>query len=109
VRLEGTNVELGKESIRNSGLDVIAADDLKDGAQKIVELLRPMVSQANPQLLAKIDGNFKKVDAILSKYRTKTGFESYEKLTSADRNALKGPITALAEDLSLLRGTLGLD
>jgi len=80
-----------------------------DGAQKIVELLRPMVSKANPQLQAKVDANFKKVDAILSKYRTKTGFESYEKLTSADRNALKGPITALAEDLSLLRGTLGLD
>jgi len=80
-----------------------------DGAQKIVELLRPLVSKANPQLLAKVDANFKKVDAILSKYRTQTGFESYEKLTSADRNALKGPITALAEDLSLLRGTLGLD
>lgn len=80
-----------------------------DGAQKIVALLRPLVSKENPALLAKVDANFKKVDAILSKYRTDTGFESYEKLTSADRNALKGPITALAEDLSLLRGTLGLD
>lgn len=38
VRLEGTNVELGKEIIRDSGLDVIAAEDMKDGAQKIVEL-----------------------------------------------------------------------
>ncbi|MCY3984005.1 MAG: ADP-forming succinate--CoA ligase subunit beta [Roseovarius sp.] len=36
VRLEGTNVEKGKEIINGSGLDVIAADDLKDGAQKIV-------------------------------------------------------------------------
>ncbi|KRS10194.1 succinyl-CoA synthetase subunit beta, partial [Roseovarius atlanticus] len=33
VRLEGTNVEKGKEIINTSGLDVIAADDLKDGAQ----------------------------------------------------------------------------
>ncbi|MGV6848423.1 MAG: ADP-forming succinate--CoA ligase subunit beta, partial [Marinibacterium sp.] len=33
VRLEGTNVEQGKEIINGSGLDVIAADDLKDGAQ----------------------------------------------------------------------------
>ncbi|MEX2424974.1 MAG: ADP-forming succinate--CoA ligase subunit beta [Acidimicrobiia bacterium] len=40
VRLEGTNVELGKQIIRNSGLDVIAADDMKDGATKIVELAR---------------------------------------------------------------------
>lgn len=40
VRLEGTNVELGREIIRNSDVDVIAADDMKDGAQKIVELAR---------------------------------------------------------------------
>jgi succinyl-CoA synthetase beta subunit len=40
VRLEGTNVELGKQIIRDSGLDVIAAEDMKDGAQKIVELAK---------------------------------------------------------------------
>lgn len=50
-----------------------------------------------------------KVDAILSKYRTKDGFETYDKLTDADRNALKGPITTLAEDLAQLRGITGLD
>ncbi|MGY6697913.1 MAG: ADP-forming succinate--CoA ligase subunit beta [Roseinatronobacter sp.] len=40
VRLEGTNVEKGKEIIANSGLNVIAADDLKDGAQKIVKAVK---------------------------------------------------------------------
>jgi succinyl-CoA synthetase beta subunit len=40
VRLEGTNVEKGKEIIGQSGLDVVAADSLKDGAEKIVELAR---------------------------------------------------------------------
>ncbi len=40
VRLEGTNVEQGKAIIRGSGLDVIAADDLKDGAQKIVKAVK---------------------------------------------------------------------
>ena len=39
VRLEGTNVEKGKEIIRESGLDVVAADSLLDGAEKIVELV----------------------------------------------------------------------
>jgi succinyl-CoA synthetase beta subunit len=39
VRLEGTNVEKGKEIIRQSGLDVVAADSLLDGAEKIVELV----------------------------------------------------------------------
>ena len=37
VRLEGTNVEQGKEIISKSGLNVIAADDLDDAAQKIVK------------------------------------------------------------------------
>jgi succinyl-CoA synthetase beta subunit len=36
VRLEGTNVELGKETLKKSGLAVIPADDLGDAAQKIV-------------------------------------------------------------------------
>jgi succinyl-CoA synthetase beta subunit len=36
VRLEGTNVELGKKKIAESGLAVIAADDLADAAQKVV-------------------------------------------------------------------------
>jgi succinyl-CoA synthetase beta subunit len=36
VRLEGTNVDLGKEILADSGLNVISADDLDDAAQKIV-------------------------------------------------------------------------
>ncbi|MFZ5733044.1 MAG: ADP-forming succinate--CoA ligase subunit beta [Pseudomonadota bacterium] len=37
VRLEGTNVELGKKIINESGLNVVPADDLDDAAQKIVK------------------------------------------------------------------------
>jgi succinyl-CoA synthetase beta subunit len=40
VRLEGTNVELGKQKLRESGLAVIPADDLADAAQKIVAQVR---------------------------------------------------------------------
>jgi succinyl-CoA synthetase beta subunit len=40
VRLEGTNVELGKTIIRESGLNVISADDLDDAAAKIVAAVR---------------------------------------------------------------------
>ena len=36
VRLEGTNVEKGRELLANSGLDIIAADDLTDAARKVV-------------------------------------------------------------------------
>jgi succinyl-CoA synthetase beta subunit len=40
VRLEGTNVDLGKKIISESGLNVIAANDLADGAQKIVAAVK---------------------------------------------------------------------
>ena len=40
VRLEGTNVELGKEIIAKSNLNVTSADDLDDAAQKIVQAVK---------------------------------------------------------------------
>jgi succinyl-CoA synthetase beta subunit len=40
VRLEGTNVELGKKILGESGLNVIPADDLDDAAQKIVKAVK---------------------------------------------------------------------
>ena len=39
VRLEGTNVDLGKSIIAESGLNVVSADDLDDAAQKIVKAI----------------------------------------------------------------------
>ena len=40
VRLEGTNVDRGKEIIAKSKLNVLSADDLDDAAQKIVNAVR---------------------------------------------------------------------
>ncbi|QQE76117.1 ADP-forming succinate--CoA ligase subunit beta [Brevibacillus composti] len=40
VRLEGTNVELGKKILNESGLNIVAAESMADGAQKIVALVK---------------------------------------------------------------------
>jgi succinyl-CoA synthetase beta subunit len=40
VRLEGTNVDVGKKIINDSGLNVISADDLDDAAQKVVSAVK---------------------------------------------------------------------
>lgn len=40
VRLEGTNVDLGKKKLNESGLNIVAADSMADGAQKIVSLVK---------------------------------------------------------------------
>jgi succinyl-CoA synthetase beta subunit len=40
VRLEGTNVEKGKEILKSSGLKIEAADNMLDGARKIVAAVK---------------------------------------------------------------------
>ncbi len=81
-----------------------------DGAAKIVGLLRPLTVKADKDLADKIDANIAAVNGVLARYRRSDGgFETYDRLSDADRLALKGPVTQLAEDLSRLRGTLGLN
>jgi succinyl-CoA synthetase beta subunit len=43
VRLEGTNVELGKQILAHSGLPIIAADNLADAAEKVVKAVKEAV------------------------------------------------------------------
>ena len=40
ARLEGTNVDLGKKILNESGLDIVAANDLDDAAKKIVKAVK---------------------------------------------------------------------
>src|SRR5436853_3945579 len=49
VRLEGTNVEKGKHLLKESGLTLIAADDLADAAQKAVAAANPKSQAPNPK------------------------------------------------------------
>jgi iron uptake system component EfeO len=106
--------EVGKTKItgeedRYSHTDLYDFQANVDGAKKIVDLLRPLTMKADAKLAGDIDRNFTTVDKILGKYKVGAGFESYDKVTPEDRTALQGPVTSLAEDLSKLRGTLGLN
>jgi iron uptake system component EfeO len=107
---EVASKKIAGEEDRYSRTDLWDFQANVDGAQKIVALLNPLIVKQDPKLSARLRENFAKVDTLLAKYRTKDGgFESYEKLSDPDRNALKGPVTALAEDLSALKGTLGVE
>jgi iron uptake system component EfeO len=106
---EVAKTKISGEEDRYSHTDLYDFQANVDGAKKIVDLVRSLVTKADPKLEDSVDRNFAKVDAILSKYRNGAGFVTYEKVTADDRTALRGPITALAEDLSKLRGTLSLD
>ena len=102
--------KISGEEDRYSGTDLWDFQANVDGAQKIFDLFHPLVAKRNADLAARIEANFTKVDGLLARYRGPDGrFQNYEKLSQSDHNALKGAITILAEDLSQLRGTLGLD
>ncbi|MFV0368238.1 MAG: iron uptake system protein EfeO [Hyphomicrobiaceae bacterium] len=79
------------------------------GSEKIYDLLKPLIAKSDPDFIKSTDSNFKAVYDILAKYKTDNGgFVSYEKLTDDDRNVLSAKVNTLAEDLSTLRGKLGL-
>ncbi|WP_353981560.1 iron uptake system protein EfeO [Salinicola endophyticus] len=85
-----------------------------DGAQEIFELFKPLAAKENADFVKRVQGNFDDVEAILADYRVdpqdpKKGFVSYDKVSDADRRAMTGPVNVLAEDLSTLRGLLGLN
>lgn len=100
--------KISGEEDRYSHTDLSDFQANMDGAQKIVDLFRPQIAEKNQALLDKVDANLKQVNEVLAKYRNGKGFQTYDKLSDADRKALQAPINTLAEDLAQLRGTLGL-
>ncbi|MGI4811955.1 MAG: iron uptake system protein EfeO [Janthinobacterium lividum] len=100
--------KISGEEDRYSHTDLWDFQGNVDGAQKIVKLFDPLIRKQDPAFADKVAANFATVDKILAKYKTANGFETYDKLSTADRHALVAPVQALAEDLSRLRGMLGL-
>jgi iron uptake system component EfeO len=100
------------EENRYSGADLSDFQANLEGSKKIVDLLRPQVQKIDASLLARVDENFQKVDTAIAKYKTPegqfNGYVSYSHLKDSDRQALKTTLASLSEDLSLLRGKLGI-
>lgn len=102
--------KLSGEEDRYSHTDLYDFQGNVDGSKKIVDLFKPQLVQSDKAFVAKVEKNFATVDKILAKYKTKDGgYETYDKVKEQDRKALAGPVNTLAEDLSQMRGKLGLN
>lgn len=102
--------KISGEENRYSRTDLYDFQANFEGAYKIVTLLRPLIEKRDPAFATKTEANFKAVFDTLAKYRVgKSDFASYLKLTERDRKLLAGKVNVLAEDLSKLRGMLGLN
>ncbi|SFJ44698.1 iron uptake system component EfeO [Phyllobacterium sp. CL33Tsu] len=80
-----------------------------DGSRKIFDLVRPLIEKDEAAFVTKVSANFDAVDTTLAKYKTADGYELYDKLSEDDRKVLAAAVNTLAEDLSTLRGKLGLN
>lgn len=102
--------KISGEENRYSRTDLYDFQANFEGSYKIVTLLHPLIARRDAAFAAKTDANFKAVFDTLAKYRTAGGgFGSYLQLSDRDRRLLAGKVNILAEDLSKLRGMLGLN
>jgi iron uptake system component EfeO len=102
--------KLSGEEDRYSHTDLYDFQGNVDGSKKIVDLFKPQLQKSDAAFVGKVEKNFATVDKILAKYKTKDGgYETYDKVKENDRKALAGPVNTLAEDLSQMRGKLGLN
>ncbi|MFI9585667.1 iron uptake system protein EfeO [Streptomyces sp. NPDC052236] len=93
------------EEERYSHTDLVDFKANVEGAQKSFELLRPVASKNDPQLVTELDKQFGALNTLLDKYRKDTTsyeFTSYDKVGKAERKELSDAVNALAEPLSKL-------
>jgi iron uptake system component EfeO len=77
-----------------------------DGAQKVYELLKPVVQQKDAALAQTLDQEFKDVQTLLAKYEKGDGYVSYDTVDKAQRKELSDAVNALGEPLSKLAGAV---
>jgi iron uptake system component EfeO len=107
---EVAKTKVSGEEDRYSRTDLWDFDSNVGGAKKIIDLLRLQIQAKDAKLLASIDTGFAKIEAGLAKYKDPNGgFVSYDRVTPSDRDRFKALVAAHAEELSKLRGTLGVD
>jgi iron uptake system component EfeO len=98
------------EEDRYSHTDLWDFDANVDGSKEVVEILRPLLEERDPELLADIDAGFAAIEEGLAPYARPGGtWAPYTELTEADKDALAADLAALSESLALLPGTLGLE
>jgi iron uptake system component EfeO len=68
-----------------------------------------MVQRIQPTVLQRVDRDFAAVNQVLEKYKLPNGdFMTYDKLSAADKKRLQADLAKLAENISKLRGVIGV-
>ena len=106
---ETAQTKITGEEERYSHTDLVTFAANVEGARKVYSLIRPLLEPVDTALATAIDADFTTVDGLLAPYKTSTGYDTYEKLTDADRAKFKGALASMSEDLAKVAGSLGLE
>jgi iron uptake system component EfeO len=106
---EASQTKITGEEDRYSHTDVTTLAANVDGSEEIFNLLKPLITTANAQLNTDLTASFQKVHDVLAPYKDADGsYQTYDKVSDADRASLKTAMAQLSEELSQITGSLGL-
>jgi high-affinity iron transporter len=99
--LENTlQFELTADTDEGSGTNLATAAANLSGTQELLTVLRPLISQRNPTLLATVDGDVGRVATLLAAQHTGNAWTPLEQLDTTTRQSINGAVGQLLEDLS---------
>ena len=106
---EAANTKITGEEERYSKTDLATFAANVEGSRKVFDLVDALLKGVDKKLDDSITKDFKTVDDLLAKYKDGTGFMTYDKVTSGDRDKFKSSMASLSEDLAQVSGSFGLE
>jgi iron uptake system component EfeO len=96
------------EEERYSHLDLNGFAANLETTQKVVDLLRPLLTKTAAELLPKIDSAVTELDAELKGFKVKDGYASYDTVSAEQRKQIADKAKTLADALDAIDPALGL-
>ncbi len=98
------------EEDRYSGTDLWDFAANVEGSEEAFTLLTPALEEADPELVAEIEGQFAELETQLAEYSDGAGgYQPYSALTEDDKAAMQTTLAGLSENLATMAGALGLE
>jgi iron uptake system component EfeO len=107
---EASKTKITGEEERYAHTDLATLQANVDGAKEIIDLNATLLKGANASLYDTIEASFTAINTGLAKYKNADGtYQTYDKLTDADRASLQAELATLSENLSMVAGAFGLE
>lgn len=106
---EAATTKITGEEERYSKTDLSTFAANVEGSRKVFDLVEALLKDVDKKLDDSITKGFTTVNDLLAKYKDGTGFMTYDKVTSGDRDKFKSSMASLSEDLAQISGSFGLE